>query len=129
MIVKPGVICFFAQKRIEITQVFSFSWSLFNVRTQTLSINNLTTQYIGPLFCSIFGHFLGKYKNENFYTVIDLPYKQACNSFLTRMFVESLYDFSVYIELKEISFFLSLYSGLDILADEVGSEPKIKATR
>ena len=43
------------------------------------------------------------------------------------MFVESLYDFSVYIELKEISFFLSLYSGLDILADEVGSEPKNKS--
>ena len=39
-------------------------------------------------------------------SIIDLPYKQVCNSFLTRMFVESLYDFSVYIELKEgISFF------------------------
>ena len=46
------------------------------------------------------------------------------------MFVESLYDFSVYIELKD-KFFFFLYSGLDIiLADEVGSEPENKiATR
>ena len=81
---------------------------------------------MGPYFAQYLSIFWVNTK-MNFYTVIDLPYKQACNSFLTRMFVESLYDFSVYIELKEISFFLSLYSGLDILADEVGSEPKNKS--
>ena len=85
------------------------------------------TQYIMPLL-NIWPIFGAKYKNKHFHTVKNLPCKQVCNSFLTRMFVESLYDFSVYIELKEISFFfLSLYSGLDILADEVGSEPKNKS--
>lgn len=62
------------------------------------------THYI-MLLLNIWPIFWGKYKNKHFHTVKNLPCKQVCNSFLTRMFVESLYDFSVYIELKEISFF------------------------
>ena len=63
--------------------------------------------------------------------MVYIPYKQVCSNFLTRMFVESLYDFSVYIELKEgisFFFFLSILARIFWLMKLARSQ-KIKATR